>query len=441
MSKLTDTRIQAGIRRAQATQKPVALYDTEGLWIHITPAGKAFWRFSYRCAGPGKKIEKLISLGEYGSQADQLSLAEARDERGNQRKLVREGKDPSAEKKAKEAARMQQLAEEKAAAETAERETMKAISLAWLEEEGKPDSKGNVRITAGTLRRHRRRLESFVFPYLGDRPIRSVTSKELLEVLQKIEEKGKIETARRVLQLCEAIWRSAVIAEKAQGDIASPLRKELKTPHKVSLAAIVEPRRIGQLLRDIDTYVGQPAVTFALKLAPFLFVRPGTLRHAEWSEFDLDHPTAPVWRIPSKKMKVKGKGDHIVPLAPQVVTLLRELHRHTGTGRYLFPSIRSASRPISENTLGVALKTMGYAGNVHTAHGFRSMASTRLNELDYNRDVIELALAHRSNDVRSIYNRSERIPERTALMAAWADELDGLRANKRDNVVAIRRSA
>jgi integrase len=231
------------------------------------------------------------------------------------------------------------------------------------------------------------------------------------------------------------VLRFAVASGRAKRDPAADLKGALAPVKVQSHAAIIEPKRIGALLRAIDGYQGQPAVMFALRLAPLVFVRPGELRGAEWLEFDLD---AAEWRIPGTRMKM-GEP-HLVPLSTQAITLLEELHKHTGEGRLLFPSLRSKARPISDNTLNAALRRLGYSGDEQTAHGFRSIASTRLNELGFAPDVIELQLAHAErNKVRAAYNRAERLAERRKMMQAWADYLDGLREG--GDVVAISRSA
>jgi integrase len=232
------------------------------------------------------------------------------------------------------------------------------------------------------------------------------------------------------------VFRYAVQTGRAERDVTADLRGALAPVVSVHHATITEPARIGALLRAIDGYNGQAVTAYALKLSPLVFVRPGELRHAEWTEFDLDGHE-PLWRIPGEKMKMGEQ--HIVPLAKQAVVLLRELKGLTGRGRYVFPSLRSGSRPMSDNTVNAALRRLGYTSDEMTGHGFRSLASTCLNEQGYHPDLIELQLAHAErNQVRAAYNKAQRLPERRRMMEAWADYLDGLRAGA--NVVPIKRT-
>jgi integrase len=259
---------------------------------------------------------------------------------------------------------------------------------------------------------------------------------DVLKVLKRIEERGIHETAHRARQRCAQVFRYAVQAARADRDPTVDLKGALAPVVKEHHASVTEPARIGELLRAIDGYKGQAVTGYALKLSPYLFVRPGELRHAEWSEFDLDGQE-PLWRIPEEKMKMGEQ--HVVPLARQAVVLLRELNSITGRGRYVFPSLRSGSRPMSDNTVNAALRRLGYTNEEMTGHGFRSLASTCLNEQGYHPDLIELQLAHAErNQVRAAYNKAKRLPERRKMMEAWADYLDGLRADA--NVVPLRRA-
>jgi integrase len=275
-----------------------------------------------------------------------------------------------------------------------------------------------------------------VYPYIGSRPIAKLGATDVLKVLKRIEGRGIHETAHRTRQRCSQVFRYAVQTERAAHDVTADLRGALAPVVSEHHAAITEPVRIGELLRAIDGYTGHSATAYALKLAPLLFVRPGELRHAEWTEFDLDGPE-PQWRIPAEKMKMGEQ--HLVPLSKQALALLRELQPLTGRGPYVFPSIRSRTRPMSDNTVNAALRRLGYTSEEMTGHGFRSLASTCLNEQGYHPDLIELQLAHAErNKVRAAYNKAQRLPERRKMMEAWADYLDGLR---RANVVPIRRAS
>lgn len=397
---LTETRVRA----AKPRTKPYKLFDERGLYLLINPNDSRWWRLKYRL----NDKEKLLSLGVYPD----VSLKRAREKRDDARKLIADGLDPSDERKAQR---------------TALADTFEAVAREWLEKQ--------TRLSDATRLRDQGRLERLVFPHIGSKPIVKIKAAELLSVLRRIEARGKIETTHRARSLCSRVFRYAVASGRAEHDISAGLRGALTPLDTKNRAAITEPTRIGELLRAMDGYVGQPATQAALKLAPLTFVRPGELRAAEWSEFDLD---AAIWRIPAARMKMAEQ--HVVPLSRQAVTILRELQALTGDGRYLFPSLRTATRCISENTVNAALRRLGFAKEEMTGHGFRAMASTCLNEQGWHPDLIELQLAHKErNKVRAAYNRAERIAERKKMMQAWADFLDGLRST--NNVVPIRRNA
>jgi integrase len=263
-----------------------------------------------------------------------------------------------------------------------------------------------------------------VFPYIGKHPIEALKAADVLKVLRRIESRGTHETAHRVRSLCGRVFRYAVATGRAERDPTADLKGALAPANNENFAAITDPAKVGQLLRAIDGYVGQPTVHAALKLAPLVFVRPGELRAAEWSEFDLDGAE---WRIPAERMKA---GElHIVPLSSQALEIIADLQLITGDGKYLFPSLRTTSRPISDGTINAALRRLGYSAEEMTGHGFRTMASTLLNEKGWHPDLIELQLAHKDrNKVRAAYNRAERLAERRKMMQSWADYLDGLKA-------------
>jgi integrase len=286
-----------------------------------------------------------------------------------------------------------------------------------------------------TLKKAQWTLNDLLFPHVGSRPIASITAPDMLRVLRPIEERGKHETAHRTKQRASEVFRYAIATGRAERDPTADLRGALAPPVVTNRAALTDPKEVGGLLRTVDGYVGQPATEFALKLAPYVFARPIELRAAEWSEFDLEKAE---WRIPAARMKMKEL--HIVPLSKQAVEILRKLQHHTGSGRYLFPGLRTPTRPISENTLNAALRRLGYSKDQMTTHGFRAMASTLLNEQGWHPDVIELQLAHAErNEVRAAYNRAQRLDDRRRMMQALADYLDGLRSGA--NVISLKRTA
>jgi integrase len=255
------------------------------------------------------------------------------------------------------------------------------------------------------------------------KPITEIKAPDVLAVLKRIEARGKMETANRVRSDCGNVFRYAVVTGRAERDPTVDLRGAIAAVGRQNRPAIVDPARIGELMRAIGGYRGDVSTEFALRLLPLTFVRPGELRLAEWTEFNLDGAE---WRIPAERMKMKEL--HVVPLSTQAVALLRDLHELTSNGRYVFPSIRSADRAISDNTINAALRRMGFPGNEMCAHGFRSMASTCLNEQGWQPDLIELQLAHAERDeVRGAYNRAQRLDDRRTMMQAWGDYLDGLR--------------
>ena len=390
MSLLNEARIRA----SRPKDRPYKVFDERGLFMLVTPSGGRLWRFRYRLGG----VEKLLTLGAYPD----VSLKRAREKRDDARKLVADEVDPSAKRQAER---------------TAQADTFEAIATEWLNLQ-------RAKLVAETISILEARLKTYLHPYLGTRPISAIAVQELLAVLRRIEARGKNETAHRVRSLASRVWRYAVATGRAERDITTDLRGALAPVKATNFAAIVEPARVGELLRAIHGYQGHGVVAaLALKLAPLVFVRPGELRAAEWSEFDLDGGE---WRIPAARMKMGEQ--HIVPLSRQAVEILRELHPLTSRGRYVFPSLLTRDRPMSENTINAALRRLGYDGNEHTGHGFRSMASTLLNEQGFPPDVIELQLAHAErNRVRAAYNKAQRLGERKVMMQVWADYLEGLR--------------
>jgi integrase len=387
-------------RNAKPSDKPYKLFDGGGLFLLVTPAGGKWWRMRYRFGG----VERGYSLGVYPA----VSLKEARARRDEARNLLASGSDPGVARRLEKNAKTDG--------------TFKAVALEW---HGKQAAKWDPGHAAQVLRR----LEKNIFPWIGNRPVKDITAPELLALLRNIESRGAIESAHRVHQTLSQVMRYAVATGKAERDPAADPLQPVKAKN---MAAITEPKKVGELLRAIEGYQGSLVTKCALRLAPLVFVRPGELRRAEWSEIDFDTAT---WRISASKMKMRA--DHLVPLSRQALAILQELHPLTGSGRYVFPGERTHARPMSENTVNAALRRLGYAKEEMTGHGFRALASTLLNEQAWPRDVIERQLAHAErNKVRAAYNRAEHLPERRKMMQQWADCVDALRSGA--DVVALR---
>ncbi|MEO6967992.1 MAG: integrase arm-type DNA-binding domain-containing protein [Rhodanobacteraceae bacterium] len=401
---LTDTKL----RKLKPKAKLYRVADAGGLCVEVVPNGSRLWRFRFRFAGKAK----MLSLGAY----PEITLVEARQRRDEARKLVAHGTDPSLQRRI-----------EKVNARMLSATTFQAVADEWLA--------GRDHLADTTRDKVRWLLESFAFPWIGTRPVGGINAPELLTVLRRIESLGRLETTQRLKQVCGQVFRYAVATGRAERDPTGDLRGALKTGKTRHHASITDPVKVGELLHAIGGFTGSLVVACALKFAPLTFVRPGELRKAEWSEFDLDKSE---WRIPAERMKMRET--HLVPLSTQAVAILRELHPLTGVGRYVFPSIRSMQQPMSENTVTAALRRLGYTGDEMTGHGFRSMASTLLHEQGWNTDVIERQLAHAErNKVKAAYNYAEYLPQRRKMMQAWADYLDVLKQG--GNVVPIRRLA
>jgi integrase len=399
---LSDTTI----RKAKPDAKPLKLFDGGGLFLLLNPNGSKWWRLKYRFDGK----EKLLSLGTY----PEVSLKKAREKRDEAREQLAAGINPSEHRKARYAAKADRAAN---SFEVVAREWFAKFGENWV------PSHGDKII---------RRLERDIFPWIGARPIAEITAPELLATLRRIESRGAIETAHRAMQNCGQVFRYAIATGRAERDPSADLRGALPPVKERHHASITDPKAVGELLRAIEGYKGAPVTKYALRLAPLVFVRPGELRKAEWQEFNLD---VAEWRIPSQRMKMREQ--HIVPLSTQAVAFLRELYNLTGAGKYVFPGARSNGRPMSENAVLAALRRMGYANDEMTGHGFRSMASTLLNEQGWNRDAIERQLAHgERNAIRAAYNFAEHLPERRKMMQAWADYLNGLASGA--SVISIR---
>jgi integrase len=404
----------AAIRAAKPRERPWKLADGEGLYLSITPSGSRLWRFKYRYAG----VEKLLSFGGYTpGRAGHVPLAEARERLADAKKMLRDGIDPSAARKAE---RMRRADRESGSFE--------AVALEW-------HAKKSSTWSEGYARKELRQLQNYVLPFVGAKAFRDLTSRDLLEALQPIEQKGRAETAHRVRRSLGWICRYAVATHRADTDVSAALRGALAPVRRKSFASITEPKRVGELLRAIRAYEGTAVVRAALALLPLTFVRPGELRAARWQEFEfnLAEPRKgksaellePQWRIPEGRMKMRKP--HIVPLSQQAEKVLRELHAVTGPEGLLFPGVRARQRPISENTINAALRGMGFDKHTMTGHGFRHLASTLLHERGYKSEWVERQLSHGDRDkVRASYDYSQHLVERRRMMQEWADYLDAL---------------
>lgn len=407
---LTDAKIRAAAPREKAWK----LSDGGGLFLLIHPNGSRYWRMKYRIHGR----EGKLSFGVYPD----VPLKEARAKRDDAKRQLRDGIDPSVHKKVRR---------------DAGENTFKAVALEWLDmlENPPPNPKRAPRapLAKKTLERKRGWLDDYVFPEIGSRPIALIDGAELLAVMRRVEKHGFLETAHRVCSTCSRVFRFGIVTRRCTSDPTADLRGALQPVVVTHHAALTEPRAVGTLLRAIDGYQGQYVTKVALQLLPFVFLRSSEMRWATWSEIDLD---AAEWRVPARRMKLKEM--HIVSLADQAIVLLRELQPLTDAGpaSLIFRGLKPG-RPISENTVNNALRLMGYSGTEMTGHGFRTVASTFLNEQGWHPDLIELQLAHAErDDVRGAYNQAQRIADRRKMMQAWADYLDALRAG--GNVVAIR---
>ena len=387
------------VRNAKPKEKDFKLSDGQGLYLLVTTTGGKLWRLDYSFAGK----RKTLALASYPA----VSLADARQRRDDAKKLLANGVDPGAIRKAQKAAT---VAETENSFEVVAREWHGKFSGTW--------SDCHAETTMG-------RLQLDVFPVMGARPIAEIKAPELLAMLRRIESRGALETAHRVRTICGQVFRYAVATGRAERDPAADLKGALPPYKKSHLAAITDPKEVAPLLRAIDDYKGSFVVKSALQLAPLVFVRPGELRQAEWAEIDLD--TAE-WNIPAERMKMKQP--HLVPLSKRAVDILRELKALTGNSRYVFPSGRSFHRPMSNNAINAALRRMGFDKDEMTGHGFRAMARTILDEvLQIRPDYIEHQLAHAVKDPNGrAYNRTAHLAERRKMMQSWANYLEGLKS-------------
>lgn len=386
---LTDT----SIRKIRTRDKVFRLLDSDGLYLYISPSGNKIWHMRY--TRPGTKQRNFISLGTYPG----ISLKDARAKRDEYKCVLAKGVDPGLNLN-----------------ETQKNDdTFKTIALEWF------DKKKNVLVTGYSSKIYGR-LTNHLFPFIGDKSIKEITARDVLDILRRIEHAGHIEQAHRVKRIVSQVFRYAIAIQMTEYDITSGIAGALAPAVTRHFASIQDTKEFGRLLAAMDEYKGTYIVRCAMRLAPLVFVRPGELRRAQWQEISFEDA---IWKIPAAKMKMKRP--HIVPLAKQSLAILKDLHPFTGHGTYVFPGVQQA-RCISENTLRTALIRMGYNGSEMTVHGFRSVASTLLHEHGYRSDAIERQLAHvEGNKVKAAYNYADYIPERIRMMQEWADYLDELK--------------
>jgi integrase len=390
MSKLIASQVKGAI----PSKKPYKLSDGGGLYLLINKAGK-YWRFDYRFV----KKRKTLALGVY----PEVSLKKARIKHSEAKSILADGNDPSFLRRMNKET-IHYFAEN----------SFEKLANDWF-------SKQNW--TEGHARTVRSRMDNYILPWIGKMAIKDISAPDVLSICRRVESRGTIETAHRIKSICSQVLRYCVVVGLIESDPCRDLAGALIPSSPKHMSAITEPKKIGGLLRAIDSYEGHLITKSALSFAPLVFVRPGELRHAEWSEFDLDGCQ---WKIPAEKMKMKTT--HIVPLSQQAMIVLEDIKPLTGHGRFVFPSLRSESRPMSENTVNAALRRLGYSKEEMTGHGFRSMASTNLHELGWESNVIETQLAHQErNSVKAAYNYAEYLNERRKMMQFWADYLDKLK--------------
>ncbi len=402
------------IRNARAREKPYKLADALGLFLLVQPSGGKLWRLKYRIGGREKKLG-------FGTYPD-VSLGDARKRRDEARELIATGKDPSREKQ-----------RAKARAQIDGGNTFTAIANEYCAKRKRDGEKAWAPATASRSEY----LLSLLSGPIGRLAITEIEPADVLGAIRRIEAKGNLESARRTLQLASAVFRYAVATARLASDPTRDLRGALTAPTVTHYGAVTDVSRVGGLLRAIDGYEGQGIAKVAMQIAPHVFVRPGELRHADWSEIDLE---GALWTIPA--VKTKMRKPHHVPLSSQAVALFRTIHEVTGPTGYVFPSIRTRTRPMSENTINAGLRRLGYASDEMTAHGFRAMASTLLNESGkWHPDAIERALAHGDSDkVRAAYHRGAHWDERVRMAQWWSDQLDTLKSGAEIVRLAVKQS-
>ncbi len=385
------------ILNAKSSDKPYSLADERGLSLLVQPSGGKWWRFRYRYTGKAK----MLSFGTYPD----VGLKEARNKRDEARKMLADGVDPGENRKAQRESQAKRSAN-----------SFEVIAREWLEGQKSVVVQGQYEKTLA-------RLQTDVFPWLGDKAVSEITAPEILTILRKIDARGARYTAHRTRGQISQVMRYAIATGRAERDPCPDLKGAIPSPRSGNFASITEPAKVAELLRAIESFKGTFVVKCALEIAPKVFVRPGELRKAEWGMFDLDKAE---WRY----FVTKTKTEHLVPLASQVVATLRDLHALTGHGRYVFPG-RDPQKPMSEAAVNAALRRMGYDTKTEiTGHGFRAMARTILHEeLHVKPEVIEHQLAHKVPDaLGTAYNRTRFLKERRAMMQLWADYLDKLKA-------------
>ena len=403
--KLTDRAIRA----LKSAPKPYKCFDGRGLYLEVMPNGSKLWRLQYRAvrSRDGKRVQQVLALGRHGSLSDDVTLERARELAAEARAQLKVGHDPMSDRRRSRGGQANSL---------------RALAEEWAEKQPWEPR---------TARRERQILAHWL-PALGGLPASSLLPADIRPVLLEIEASGRGDTAHRVRAQIGRVLRYGVVRGLCERDVAADLRGLLAPVHAEQYATLTKPEEIGELMRAIDGYSGDPSTEYALKILPLVFTRPGELRNARWGEFDLQgSPDAgPLWRVPGERMKMRRKnsGEHLVPLSRQTVMLLTNLRAITGgdPNGLLFPGL-VRGKPISDATLGQALKRLGYGPDRIVPHGFRAMASTQLNEQGFPPDLIELQLAHIDSSVRGIYNRATRLPERCEIMQWWADRLDLLR--------------
>ncbi|HEY6872295.1 MAG TPA: integrase arm-type DNA-binding domain-containing protein [Geobacteraceae bacterium] len=398
MSRTTKELSAKAVEGAKAVDKDLRLYDGKGLFLLVTTKGGKWWRFKYAFEGKAK----TLSFGTY----PEVSLADARECRDDARKLLAKGIDPGEVRRAQKESQTEDVA------------TFEVIGREWFHKNERFWSPGHAKTVKG-------RLERDVFPAIGPRSIVEIKAPELLAMLHKIEARGNFETAYRIKVICGQVFRYAAQTGRTESDPTPMLKGSLAKRQEKHHAAITDPRGLARLLRDIDEYEGSFIVKCALQLAPMVFVRPGELQKAEWSEFNFD--TAE-WNIPPNRMKMKQA--HLVPLSKQALGVLKALHAVTGEGKYVFPNYRTTSRPMSDVAMLAALRSMGYDKDTMTTHGFRATARTLMEEvLNERYELIEHQLAHTVRDANGrAYNRTTHLQARREMMQRWSDYLDSIKA-------------
>ncbi len=401
---LTNTAVS----NAKPREKQYRLTDAQGMYLLVTPAGAKYWRLDYILNGK----RKTFAIGKYPT----INLKTARKKRDHAKSLVADGIDPVQYRKASKKHRNREVTN-----------SFETISTEWFVLQNKTWTHGHARTVKG-------RLERDITPWLGSRPMEEITAPDILTVLRRIEARGAGETAHRCKTIISQVFRYAIATGAADRDPAADLRGALAPTRSKRMAAITDPVKTGELMRAIKGYQGDIITRCALLLSALTFCRPGEIRHAEWDEIHLKKKE---WQIPAGKMK--SRRDHTVPLSDQAVQVLQDIQPLTSEGKYVFPSLRTGDRPMSNNTVLAALRRMGFTKEEMTPHGFRSMASTLLHENNFQPEIIELQLAHaRKDQVAAVYDRSRRLPERKEMMQWWGDYLDRLEAkNEEEHAIKI----